>query len=177
MRKLHLGCGREIWEGWVNLDLAPLKGVDVVWNIEKTPWPFQDNEFDLVYAKDILEHVEYVSAMREIHRILKPGGRLQASVPHFTSRDNWIDPTHRHSFSIRTFEFFVQDSRFERDYYWDFAFKKLHHQKIVFEKSWLVYNYLVEPLIHIHPKIGVLYEATALHSLFPAKAVQVELEK
>jgi hypothetical protein len=98
-------------------------------------------------------------------------------VPHFTSRDNWIDPTHKKSFSVRTFEFFVRGSRFGRDYYFDFAFGKVLSQKLTFEKGWLPYNHLVEPLVNLHPKLGVLYEATVLRALFPAKTVVVELRK
>ncbi len=37
--------------------------------------PFEDNTFDIVTCVDVLEHVESpAAAVREIHRVLKPGG-------------------------------------------------------------------------------------------------------
>ena len=69
--------------------------------------------------------------------MLQKGGTFLIEVPHFTSRDNWIDPTHKKSFSIRTFEFFVKDSRFGRSYYFDFAFESVVYQHLTFEKPWL----------------------------------------
>ena len=44
--------------------------------------PFPDNFFDLVICSEVLEHLhEYNDAVREMHRVLKPGGKLYASVP------------------------------------------------------------------------------------------------
>ena len=107
MNKLNLGCGENIKEGWVNLDSAALPGVDVTHDIEKIPFPFKDGEFDEILCRDVLEHVEYIPTLRELHRILKPGGVLRIQVPHFTSRNNFVDPTHRRMFSISTFDFFA----------------------------------------------------------------------
>jgi len=35
MKQLNLGCGKDIRKGYVNLDIYPLEGVDVVADIEK----------------------------------------------------------------------------------------------------------------------------------------------
>ena len=44
--------------------------------------PFPDNFFDLVVCSEVLEHLhEYNDAVKEMHRVLKPGGKLYASVP------------------------------------------------------------------------------------------------
>lgn len=37
--------------------------------------PFPDRTFDLVIGKSILHHVDVAAAMREVRRVLKPGGR------------------------------------------------------------------------------------------------------
>lgn len=48
--------------------------------------PFADNSFDIVTAMDIIEHIDDdKAATAEIRRVLKPGGRLFATVPAFQS--------------------------------------------------------------------------------------------
>lgn len=49
-----------------------------------TRLPFPDSTFDVITALDVLEHIrEDEGALREIHRVLRPGGVLLASVPAF----------------------------------------------------------------------------------------------
>jgi len=54
--------------------------------------PFGSGRFDVVLILDVLEHLcfsDQEKAMQELHRLLKPGGLLVASVPnlaHFSSR-------------------------------------------------------------------------------------------
>lgn len=178
MKKLNVGCGNDIRKGWVNLDIAKLAGVDIVHDIQKIPWPIKNNTFDEIECSDILEHVDYIPILKEMHRIIKKGGILRIKVPHFTSRNNFIDPTHKKMFSIKTFEFFVKDSQFNRDYYFDFSYSKLNKRRITFEKHISVcYNYLVQPLINIHPNLIIYYEATFLRNLFPAENIIIELQK
>lgn len=44
--------------------------------------PFEDNSFDRVIASEIMEHVvEDEAGLRELHRVLKPGGLLSVTVP------------------------------------------------------------------------------------------------
>jgi ubiquinone/menaquinone biosynthesis C-methylase UbiE len=44
--------------------------------------PFADNTFDKVICSEVLEHIpDYQGALREIERVLRPGGLFCASVP------------------------------------------------------------------------------------------------
>lgn len=46
--------------------------------------PFQDESYDLVFATDVIEHVDDdVSALKEVYRILKPGGYALVTAPAF----------------------------------------------------------------------------------------------
>lgn len=46
--------------------------------------PFADDSFDKVICSEVLEHIpEYHSVLKEIRRVLKPGGIFAASVPRF----------------------------------------------------------------------------------------------
>lgn len=50
------------------------------------PLPFNVEDFDLVYASHVLEHVPWfqtVDALKEVYRILKPGGVFEVWVPDF----------------------------------------------------------------------------------------------
>ena len=46
------------------------------------PWPFGDAAFDVVWAGEVIEHVADTDAwLSEVHRVLRPGGRLVLSTP------------------------------------------------------------------------------------------------
>ena len=179
--KLNIGCGNNILHGWVNLDISALSGVDVVHDIEKIPLPFSNEQFNEVLCQDILEHVEYVPILRDIYRIMRKGGTLTIRVPHFTSKHNFIDPTHKKMFSINTFDFFVKGSSEQdsRSYYFDFSFSSCRQAKIVFEHDSVVFllNPLVERLVNYSPRMQRIYESTFLSRLFPACNLLITLVK
>jgi SAM-dependent methyltransferase len=174
-KKLNLGCGTDIKKGWVNLDSADLSGVDVVHDINTLPLPFDDGSFDEVLCNDIIEHIaDYVPLLKELHRILAPGGMLHIRVPHFTSTNNFIDPTHRRMFSIFTFDFFVAGTHFHtaRPYYFDFSFNEIMSSEITFWKhAWFA------SIVNKTRYRQGYYESTILSKLFPAVNICVTLKK
>src|SRR3990172_5221465 len=83
--KLNLGCGEFKKPGFVNVDCYPHLNPDVVQDLNQFPYPFPDGRSALVEADHVLEHLENpFRVMRELHRVLKPGGRLVLRVPHFS---------------------------------------------------------------------------------------------
>lgn len=176
--KLNVGCGTDIRPGFVNMDIAALPGVDVVHNIEQLPLPFASDTFSEIVCQDVLEHVDYIPILKELHRILKKDGLLHIRVPHFTSRNNYIDPTHKRMFSSRTFEFFVGNSFLGRNYYFDFAYTEMPRIRITFVKKFLFfYNHLIEPIINLKNGSRDIYEETFLSRLFPAFNIELTLKK
>ena len=181
-RKLNLGCGTDIRPGWVNLDSSrEIPGVDVVHDLDHLPLPFADGSFDYILAQDVLEHLaDPVATLKELHRILDRGGRLAIRVPHFTSRNNYIDPTHRNRFAIEWFDFFVNGSRRrrERPYYFGFAFARVASERITFENTslWTVFNPVFGWFVNLSRRSRVAYESTFLRAA-PADNIVVELEK
>lgn len=77
---LWLGGGGHPAPGFVNIDLAPFAGVDLVANAGRLP--FAESSCDVVLCDALLEHVEDPAAVvGEIRRVLKPGGQVLAAVP------------------------------------------------------------------------------------------------
>jgi SAM-dependent methyltransferase len=170
--KLHMGCGFDIRDGYLNLDILPLSGVDVVADIELGTLPFRANAFDQVAAFNFLEHLaDLPHVMKETHRILKPQGIAHIRVPHFTHRGAYGDPTHKRFFSYDTFFYFVTGFRW--NYMFDFGFSGIK-TRLIFAKGKQIYNWIVEPLANRFP---VTYELTFLRALFPAHQVEAFLTK
>ena len=48
--KLNIGAGHDIYDGWINHDIAALPGIDVVHDLNLTPWPWNDESMDEVVA-------------------------------------------------------------------------------------------------------------------------------
>jgi SAM-dependent methyltransferase len=73
------GAGADV-DGYVNVDLFALPGVDVVATVESLP--FRDRLFQRVECDAVLEHVERPdAAVAEIARVLAPGGFAHIVVP------------------------------------------------------------------------------------------------
>lgn len=80
--RLHIG-GIESKPGWKILNALPGKDVDFLGDINDLS-EFATASVEEVYASHVLEHVGQGAILRvlqEIHRILKPGGRVMISVP------------------------------------------------------------------------------------------------
>ena len=179
MKRLNIGCGNDIREGWINLDSVDLEGVDVCHDINKLPLPFEDSSLDEVDCQDVLEHcTDYIAIVEDIHRILKRGGKLKIRVPHFTSKNAYTDPTHKVFFAFRTFHFFSKKSIKARSYYFDFSFDPVQTE-ITFEGSMKIFffNKLVKYLVNRNDRSRYIYESTFLSRLFPAENIVVTLTK
>ena len=70
----------------------PASGFGGVLQGDATRLPFADNTFDRVVTSEVLEHIQNdVSAISELHRVLKPGGTLGVTVPTWwPEKINWM---------------------------------------------------------------------------------------
>jgi SAM-dependent methyltransferase len=121
---LDVGCGPFKIPGALGIDMFLLAGVDVVHDLEKYPWPFPDNCFDHVVCRHSLSHLnDFVGAMKEIHRVAKPGGIVEILAPHYASDNFNTDPTHRTALGYRSMNYFCDNISFRYRYYTDFKFE------------------------------------------------------
>jgi SAM-dependent methyltransferase len=94
--RIHLGCGNDIREGWVNVDFGPAapptaikRGPDtsfIAYDLRSGTLPLDDGSCELIYSSHFFEHLEYddgVRLMRDCHRVLQPGGLFRAALPNF----------------------------------------------------------------------------------------------
>jgi len=93
--RLHLGCGRQHIDGWVNCDLTARPGVDRDFDVQIAPWPFSDNSVAIIYASHMLEHLtDPWTFFREAWRVLGPDGSIVLRMPYGDHRAAWWDLTH-----------------------------------------------------------------------------------
>ena len=123
---LDVGCGTgwlaDHFSRYTGIDASPDavataqgKGRNVVQGDVDARLPFDDAAFDGVVLKDLLEHVaDPVAVVREVGRVLRPGGRVFASSPD-AQRWVWDDYTHRRPFTRKCFRLLVADQGFEVD--------------------------------------------------------------
>lgn len=118
-RFLEVGCGRgEFIKGFISLGVeghaidqslasrrycpeAIFKSSD----IENDGIPFEDDYFDIVYSKSVIEHFHYPERlMREVFRVLKPGGLVLTLCPSWEHnfRMYFEDYTHRTPFMLNS---------------------------------------------------------------------------
>lgn len=108
---LDLGCGTRKRPGAIGVDINPATGADIIHDLGDFPYPFNDNSFQEIYVDNVLEHLEnVVKTMEELHRISQPNAVIKIIVPYFRSRWAFIDPTHRHFFTVGSFSYFDPDS-------------------------------------------------------------------
>ena len=112
---LDIGCGRgEFLGGFIDCGVTGYgvdrsrsaekycPGADLrTADLENDSLPYEDDFFDVVYSKSVIEHFYYPERLvREIHRVLKPGGIVITLCPdwEFNYRIYFEDYTHRTPF-------------------------------------------------------------------------------
>jgi predicted SAM-dependent methyltransferase len=85
VRKLHVGCGGNYLESWLNSDLIPENNNIVALDAAK-PFPLPSMSFDYVYSEHVIEHLSFaqqLNFLKESYRILKPGSKIRIATPDF----------------------------------------------------------------------------------------------
>lgn len=112
---LDVPCGRGFYLNMIRyVSKCKLIGVDLDWDVLKKAQrnvghlpdivlnhasiydlPYPDNTFDAAILSEVLEHLDYdVDGLREVYRVLKPGGVLAVTVPN-ANYPFWWDPINK----------------------------------------------------------------------------------
>ena len=175
---LDVGCGVNKYEGAIGLDYNSLTDADVIHDLGQFPYPFEDDEFDLIVSYHVFEHVPDVMAlMTELYRITKNGGRIRFLTPHYTNPDWATDLTHRNPFNSYSFNTFVPEKR-EFEFYTKVNLKPVRNNVTLLNLwSALGFEYVVNldnrfPRIRFLRKFGEHY----LSNIIRGKELQFEFE-
>jgi hypothetical protein len=109
--KLNLGCGQNRIAGYVNVDREAAVAPDLVMDLEKFPWPLEDDSVEEVIANHVLEHVGaqaqvFIGIMKELYRVCRPGALVRIAVPHPRHDNFFDDPTHVRAVTPMTLSLF-----------------------------------------------------------------------
>jgi predicted SAM-dependent methyltransferase len=112
---LHCGSGATLHRGLLNIDLMQLsdgqgrqsqpgrllsfaEGVHYLEHDQTTPYPIASAAVGLIFSEHFIEHISVEQAiawLREVHRLLKPGGVARISTPDLARYANgYVDPDH-----------------------------------------------------------------------------------
>lgn len=114
MLKLNMGAGRNKIDGFDSVDKDPTSNPDWLEDLEKFPWPWDDNSVDEMLFNHSLEHMGrdpdvFLGIFKEIYRVCCPGALVYINVPH-PRHDFYLgDPTHVRPITRGTLELFNQD--------------------------------------------------------------------
>lgn len=113
LRRGHSVVGADITEAMLNQAKAvvsqyPDQASCILSDVENVP--FEDGSFDVVVCMGVLQYLQTdEKAVREIHRVVRPGGLVVLTLPNIFRINNLLDPYY---YCIRGIQFLVQTSPF-----------------------------------------------------------------
>lgn len=108
--QLDIACGKNKKPGFTGVDIW--NGADIIADLEKFPWPFEDNSVDEIFCSHYIEHTpDLISFANELYRIMKVGAKAEIIAPYYSSIRAWQDPTHLRAISENTFLYFSKEWR------------------------------------------------------------------
>ena len=97
---------------FITIDRVDLDNVDIVADVEQGLGFLPDGCVDRVVCRSVLEHIDnFEGLLCEMLRVLKPDGRAEIFVPHFSNPYYYSDYTHKRFFGLYSFYYFVEPEK------------------------------------------------------------------
>ena len=96
--KIDLGCGPNKKEGFIGVDQYEMNNVDLILDIGKEIFPWDDGEVEEFHCSHFFEHLkaeERIHVVNEMFRCLQEGGKVTIITPHWASNRAYGDLTHQ----------------------------------------------------------------------------------
>jgi SAM-dependent methyltransferase len=183
--KLDLGCGlTKRGPEYVGVDELDESAADVIGDVVEVLKALPEGAASEIYSSHLLEHVDDLRTLvREAERVLEPGGRFIAVVPHFSNPYYYSDPTHRRPFGLYTFSYFAEDAILTRRVptYGHEPRLRLERVRLNFRSATeFQWRYRVRALLgrlfNLRPSLQELYEE-GLTGVLPCYELEFELVK
>jgi len=95
VKKLQIGCGNNILEGWLNADLRP--PLDNAVHLDATKrFPFEDSTFSYIFSEHVIEHLSYpegINMLSECYRVMSSGSKIRIATPNLSFLFNLYKPS------------------------------------------------------------------------------------
>jgi hypothetical protein len=111
---LDIGCGNNKQKGFLGVDKKELVGVDLVVDIETTPWPFPRSIVNKMLCSHSLSYIKpwlFIDVMDEMWEMIHPDGQLLVIVPYAGSFGFYQDPLRTKGYNEATFSYFDPDHK------------------------------------------------------------------
>jgi hypothetical protein len=113
LKRINLGSGRSKEKNFLNVDKNSKVNPDIVVDLNTFPWPFKDDEFGHILAKDSIQYLgntqeDFIKVLKEMYRISENGALWEIQVPHWRCDIALDDPNVKRVISPGMFHLFNQ---------------------------------------------------------------------
>ncbi len=168
MKRLNLGAGRNVRNGYINQDIFQFGNIDDVFDFNQYPWKYQDNYFDeiriwncLFLAKD------FVRFMNEVYRVAKANAKVVIKTQFFLSTESANYPNNPTQTNYNSFDIFLKNNEFNIKTGVEFEIPK---------KKWIFSENRFLRRLNFIPNIFPKFYGRFLYFLFPANKLYFELK-
>jgi predicted SAM-dependent methyltransferase len=163
--KLHIGCGFDKKEGYINCDFSKDVKPDKVFDITKN-WPFKDNQITEILMNHTLEHTQKpIEVMKEMYRICKNDAIIKIRVPYFSSESAFSMMDHYSFYTYTTFDFLEKN----HPCHWQgFGNFKIITKKLIWRRELKIFEFVFNKIPRIYQELFCWW--------FPAKELYIELK-